>query len=253
MTRIIITGCNGRMGKAVAEAARQTGICQVVAGVDINPQPINYNFPVFQNIADYEGNADAVVDFSHHSAVEGLLRYSLNKSVPLVIATTGHTEEETALIRSMSAKFPVFMSANMSIGVSLLIELAQKAASLLGEGYDIEIIEKHHNQKLDAPSGTALMIAEAVSSCAKGSPEYIYDRHSVRKKRSPGEIGIHTVRGGSIIGEHEVLFAGRDEVITLAHSASTREVFAYGALRAARFITTVPAGMYCMKDLINQN
>lgn len=238
------------MGRAVAEAAKQTGICQVVAGVDINPQPINYNFPVFHNIADCEGEADAVVDFSHHSAVEGLLRYSLSKSIPLVIATTGHTDEEKALIRSYSLKTPIFMSANMSIGVNLLIELAQKAASLLGDNYDIEIIEKHHNQKLDAPSGTALMIADGISASMEKKPEYIYDRHNERKKREVGEIGIHTVRGGNIIGEHEVLFAGRDEVITLSHSASTREVFAYGALRAARFIASVPAGMYSMKDLI---
>lgn len=241
------------MGKAVAETAKQTGICQVVAGVDINPQAINFNFPVFHNIADCESGADAVVDFSHHSAVEGLLRYSLSRTVPLVIATTGHTDEEKALIKNYSTKTPIFMSANMSIGVNLLIELAQKAASLLGDNYDIEIIEKHHNQKLDAPSGTALMIADAISVNSESKPTYVYDRHLERKARTVGEIGIHTVRGGSIIGEHEVLFAGRDELITLSHSASTREVFAYGALRAARFITSAPAGMYSMKDLIRNS
>lgn len=252
MIQILLCGCGGRMGRAVTEAAAEScGRFGVIAGIDVSAPCAASEFPVYAAPAEFPGKADVIVDFSHHSALAGLLAYAVRSGTPAIIATTGQTDEETALLRDAAKHIPVFFSRNMSLGVNLLIELCKKAELALGEGFDVEIIEKHHKHKLDAPSGTALMIADAVSAVSEsGTREYVYDRHTERKERDPGEIGIHSVRGGNIVGEHEVIFAGKDEIITLSHSATSREVFATGALRAAEFLVGKPAGLYSMSDIV---
>ncbi|MCL2775210.1 MAG: 4-hydroxy-tetrahydrodipicolinate reductase [Oscillospiraceae bacterium] len=253
--KIMLTGYNGRMGRAIIEAAaNKQEEFDIVAGVDINPAAINFNFPVFLKPSDYKDKADIIIDFSWHDSIDSLLEYADSSKTPVVIATTGHTDEEMNLIKSYADKIAMFKSANMSLGVNLLAELAKKAAILLKDDFDIEIIEKHHNQKLDAPSGTAMMIAGEISSVFADSekPEYIYDRHNVRRARGEKELGIHSVRGGTIIGEHEVIFAGVNELITISHSAQSREMFANGALAAAKFLICKSPGLYTMKDLINE-
>ena len=249
MLNILLCGCGGRMGAAVAAAAKAAGDC-IVAGVDINPAA-DSPYPVFTTPEDFTGKADVIVDFSHHSALTGLLTYAERTATPIVVCTTGHTEEELALMKDAAARVPVFFSRNMSLGINLLMSLCRKAAATLGADFDVEIIEKHHNQKLDAPSGTALMLADCIKESTAGEHPYVYDRHAERRKRATGEIGIHAVRGGTIVGEHDVLFAGKDEVITLSHSATSREVFATGAMRAAHFMQGKPAGFYNMDDVIN--
>ena len=252
--KIMLTGYNGRMGRAVIEAAStKPDEFDIVAGVDINPAPINLNFPVFLKPSDYQGKVDIIIDFSWHDSIDSLLEYANSSKTPIVIATTGHTDEELNLIQSYAGKVAMFKTANMSVGVNLVAQLAKKAAILLKNDFDIEIVEKHHNKKLDAPSGTALMIADSISSVFPDSekPEYIYDRHNVRKERGKRELGIHSVRGGTIIGEHEVIFAGTNELISISHSAQSREMFANGALAAAEFIYRKPPGLYTMEDLIN--
>ena len=248
MLNIMLCGCGGRMGAAVAAAAEAAGD-RIVAGVDINPTAAN-PYPVYHNPAEFEGRADVMIDFSHHSALPALLDYAIKTGTPLVVATTGHTDEEMEMMREAATKVPVFFSRNMSLGINLLISLCRRAAATLGEEFDIEIIEKHHNKKLDAPSGTALMIADALAE--EGDHPYVYDRHAERRARARGEIGLHAVRGGTIVGEHEVMFCGKDEIVTLSHSAASREVFATGALRAARFLVGKGAGFYNMDDVVNE-
>ena len=248
MIKILLSGAHGRMGKAVLAATESTsGRLEVISGVDIADG--NSTFPVYHDINLTVEKPDVIIDFSHHTSLPSIMEYAVKHNIPAVIATTGHTEEESEIMRKSAEQIPVFFSRNMSLGVNLLIALCKKASEILGEDFDIEIIEKHHHNKLDAPSGTALMIADAISE-TRAESEYVYDRHSVRKKRETKEIGIHAVRGGSIIGEHEVIFAGKDELITLSHSAASRELFATGALKAAEFIIGKPAGMYCMDDLL---
>lgn len=252
MTNIILCGCSGRMGEAVSRLVAERADSQIVAGIDINAAAQASGFPVYQSIWEFSGKADVIVDFSHHSALPALLDYALKNSTPLVVCTTGHTEEELALMRSASQKVAVFFSGNMSIGINLIMELCRQAARTLGEGFDVEIIEKHHNKKLDAPSGTALMLADSIKG-ERENTEYVYDRHSVRRQRDPAEIGIHSVRGGTIVGEHEVIFAGNNEMITISHSAMSREIFAAGAVRAAVYVSGKTAGMYNMSDVIHGN
>ena len=252
---LILNGFNGKLGRAVAEtAARKPEKFSIAAGIEINPDFAPVNFPVFLNIRDCEKAADAIIDFSHHSAAGALLEYANAKKIPVVICTTGQTHEETEIIRSYSDKIALFLSANMSLGANLMAGLAKKAASLLKNDFDIEIIEKHHNQKIDAPSGTALLIADEISSVFEPArrPEYVYERQSAKKKRGKGEIGIHSVRGGTIVGEHEVIFAGANEILSISHSAQSREMFAAGALAAAEFLCGRPAGLYGMKELISE-
>ena len=251
MTNIILCGCGGKMGQAIIRAAADTKTCRIVAGVDINADAIApaCSFPVYGAISEFPGKADVIVDFSHHSALPSLLAYAKATKTPLVVATTGHTDEELALMRASADEVAVFHSGNFSIGINLLVNLARQAARTLGVDFDIEIIEKHHNKKLDAPSGTALMIANAVADEREES-EYVYDRHSVRKAREQSEIGIHSVRGGTIVGEHEIIFAGSNEVVSISHSAASREIFATGALRAAIYLASKSAGLYNMSDLI---
>lgn len=238
------------MGRAIVRAASDSDTCCILAGVDVNAEAMaGGEFPVYGNIEEFPGNADVIVDFSHHTATESLLSYARRTKTPLVIATTGHTEEELAEIHTAATEVAIFRSGNMSIGINLLMELCRTAAETLGVEFDVEIVERHHNRKLDAPSGTALMLADAVAETREES-EYVYDRHSVRRQRSQKEIGIHSVRGGSIVGEHEVLFAGENEMISLTHTATSREVFATGALRAAEYMKGKSAGLYNMSDLI---
>ena len=251
MINILLTGCNGRMGNAVVKSVANNPSCCIVAGVDVASNKNTSEFPTFVSANEFNGKCDVIVDFSFHTATEGLLNYAIEKNIPIVISTTGHTPEETEAIKKASEVIPVFYSRNMSLGINLLIALAKKACASLGTAFDIEIIEQHHNQKLDAPSGTALMIADALKETRDIETEYVYDRHTEHKKRQSSEIGIHAIRGGTIVGEHEVIFAGKDEIIKLSHSASSRDVFAEGAIRAAEFIVGKKAGLYNMNDIVN--
>ncbi len=247
MTNIIVSGINGRMGRAIEEMCKANDKFTIVAGLDVN-LGVPHEFPVVGSADELSCSADALIDFSHHSAAKSLCEYAVRTGTPVIFCTTGYTDEELELIKKTSKKVAVFRSGNMSLGINLLIELSKKASEIL-EGFDIEIIEQHHNQKLDAPSGTALMIADGIKSVREDS-EYVYDRTKVRQKRASNEIGIHSVRGGSIVGEHEVIFAGRNENVTLRHSALSREVFADGALKAAEFIKGKGAGMYNMSNVL---
>lgn len=250
MQKIIISGCNGHMGRVVADICASDPQVEVVAGIDILGQP-NPNFPVFSSPAACDVEADAVIDFSHPSALAPLLEMCQARNLPVVLATTGYDQQQLEAISEAANHIPVFRSANMSLGVNVLLDLVKKAASVLGLDYDVEIVERHHHRKVDAPSGTALMIADAAASALPYEPEYVYDRHSVRQPRGPHEIGISAVRGGTIVGDHTVIFAGRDEVIELSHHAASREVFASGAVRAAKFLTGVQApGLYDMSYLV---
>ena len=249
MIRIIMNGCNGKMGQVITRLAAEDKDCEIVAGVDVNTS-IQNTYPVYKSLDEFDGDSDVVIDFSHPSCLTGILEYCKKKKLPVILSTTGFTPEQKEEFKAASLEVPVFFSANMSLGINLLIALAKKATKLLEGNFDIEIIEKHHNQKIDAPSGTALAIADAIDETLSYPAEYIYDRHNVRRKRGEHEIGIHAVRGGTIVGEHEVLFAGTDEVIELKHSAHSKEVFAVGAIKAAKFIMSKPAGMYDMNDLI---
>ncbi len=251
MTNIILSGCNGKMGRVITRLAEEDSECRITAGIDINDFLEN-EYPVFTDAASCDAQGDVIIDFSHPSALSGVLALAQKRNIPIIVATTGLSEEQKAEMTKSAEKIPVFFSANMSLGINLLIALAKKATAILEGNFDIEILEKHHNQKIDAPSGTALAIADGISEVLSIAPEYVYDRHSVRKKRTKREIGIHSVRGGSIVGEHEVIFAGQDEVITLAHQATSKEVFAVGSIKAAKFIKDKPVGMYDMNDLIGE-
>lgn len=252
MTKIILSGCNGRMGQAITRLAEANENCEIVCGFDINTEQKN-NYPVFSNYSDFDGEADVVIDFSNPANFSALSSFIKERKLACVIATTGLSKDQISELHKLAETNAVFYSANMSLGISLITDFAAKAARLLEGSFDIEIIEKHHNQKLDAPSGTALAIADAISESLATAPQYVYDRHSVRKKREPNEIGIHAVRGGTIVGEHSVLFAGNDEIIEIKHTATSREVFAVGAVKAGIFMKDKPAGMYNMKDLINES
>ena len=249
MTDAILSGCCGRMGQVITRMAEEREQLRIVAGVDKQDTGV-CPFPVYQDIAHCPYPADVLIDFSHPDALDALLAWALEKKLPLVLCTTGYSQEQVGKIKEASAQIPVFFSANMSLGVNLLVSLAQKAAAVLSPDFDIEIVEMHHNQKLDAPSGTAMMIADKINEALEGEKTYVYDRHNVRRKRDKREIGIHAVRGGTITGEHEVIFAGHDEILTLSHSARSREVFATGALNAALFLAGRPAGLYDMGDLM---
>ncbi len=250
MPKIIISGCNGHMGRVVADICAADPHVEVVAGIDILGQK-DSDFPMFSSPAACNVEADAVIDFSHPSALAPLLEMCQARNLPVVLATTGYDQAQLEAISEAATHIPVFRSANMSLGVNVLLDLVKKAAAVLGGDYDVEIVERHHHRKVDAPSGTALMIADAAASALPYEPEYVYDRHDVRKPRGPHEIGISAVRGGTIVGGHTVIFAGRDEVIELSHHAASREVFASGAVRAAKFLAQVQApGLYDMSHLL---
>ncbi len=248
MINILLSGANGKMGQAVTRAVEDSTIVQISAGYDINTEQKS-TFPVYDNLSQVNEQVDVIIDFSHPAMLDNLLDYATENNIPAVICTTGLTTEQISRIEYESKRIPLFFSANMSLGVNLLIDLVCRAAKILENNFDIEIIEKHHNQKLDAPSGTALAIADAISEAVSYPPEYVYDRHSARKKRAKHEIGLHAVRGGTIVGEHDVIFAGTDEVIEIKHTATSKEVFAVGAVRAAAFLAEQKPGLYAMKDL----
>ena len=248
MTKIILNGCNGKMGLAVSRLVAERDDCEIVAGVDLKTD-IQREFPVFDNINEVKGG-DVIIDFSHPSCLGSLLEYAVTTKTPIVVATTGLSDADIENVRSASKAVPVFFTFNMSLGINLLVELSKTASKVLGDRFDIEIIEKHHNQKIDAPSGTAIMLANAINEVNDGKYVYEYNRQAKREKRDAKEIGIHAIRGGNIVGEHEVIFAGHDEVISLSHSAGSKEVFAAGAVNAAVFISNVKPGLYDMKNLI---
>lgn len=236
------------MGKVITDiCSREQGV-SIVAGADANEAPSS--FPVYPSTVDCKEDFDVIIDFSHVLALPSVIQLAQDKKKPLIMCTTGLTDDNKKALSSLSEKTAVFYSANMSLGINVLINLAQKAADILYPGFDVEIIEAHHNQKIDAPSGTALMIADAVNETLDHQLEYVYDRHNVRQKRDPKELGLHSIRGGSIVGDHSIIFAGPEEVLTISHTAQTRNVFARGAVAAARFMFGKTAGMFSMKDLI---
>ncbi len=247
MIKILISGALGRMGRKVYEACCADRNVTALCGVDVAAAR-NGDFPVYASFGDVSEKPDVIIDFSSPAALDNILAYAVKNNIPAVLCATGYTNEQIDKIQKASEKTALFRSANMSLGVNVLLNLVRKAAKLLN-GYDIEIIEKHHNKKVDAPSGTALMLADAVK---EELPEkfYIYGREGKPGPRNKDEICLHAVRGGNIVGEHEVLFAGTNETLTLSHSAADRSVFAEGALKAAVFISDKPAGLYSMKDIV---
>ena len=249
MIRAIMNGCHGVMGHVITDIISKDDAIEIVAGVDMNTETYA-GYPVFKSLAECP-EADVIIDFSTAKAVPALLAFSKAKKIPVVLCTTALSEETTALMQETSKEVAILKSANMSVGVNLLLDLVQRAAVILAEsGFDIEIVEKHHNQKIDAPSGTAMALADAINQAMEERYHYVYDRSQVREKREKTEIGIHAVRGGNIVGEHDVIFAGRDEVIELTHRATSREVFAVGAVKAAKFLAGKPAGLYTMKEVL---
>ncbi len=249
MTRIIMNGCNGKMGQVISRLVAEDSNAEIVCGVDINTE-INNSYPVVKSIEEFFGEADVVIDFSHPSCLGSILNYCKRTKTPVILATTGYSAEDKETFIEAAKEIPVFFSANMSLGINLLISLAKQAAKLLEGNFDIEIVERHHNKKIDAPSGTALAIADAIDETLSYPSEYVFDRHSVRRKRKTTEIGISAVRGGTIVGDHEIIFAGNDEVIELSHHAASKEVFAVGAIKAAKFMKNKPAGLYDMNMLV---
>ena len=249
MTNIVICGANGKMGKTIYSCIQERDDCKVVAGIDIYTVQYAY-FPIVDAPDKLPVKADVVIDFSNPASLNALLDYCLSTGTPVVLASTGYNDEQINQIKNAAQQIPVFFTFNMSLGINLLVQLAKKAASVLGGQFDIEIVEKHHNQKLDAPSGTAIMLANAINETLDNSKHYVYDRHSRRQKREKSEIGMHAIRGGTIVGEHDIIFAGHDEVITLSHSATSKTVFAEGSINAAVFLKNQSAGLYDMSALV---
>ena len=249
MTEIVIQGIGGRMGHVLCDMIAQREDCRVVAGIDMKDGEQN-GIPVYDSLEKLNGKGDVIIDFSSPAAVEKALPYCQTHKLPIVVCTTGLSEELQLKVVQLSRSVPVFKSANMSMGINVLAELCKRASAVLGINYDIEIVEQHHHNKLDAPSGTALMIADAINAEAGNSYEYVYDRSQVRQKRGAKELGISSVRGGGIVGEHDVLFCGPEEVLTLSHSAGSRGVFADGAVQAALYVAGREPGYYTMTDLL---
>lgn len=252
MTGIILRGCNGRMGRVITEMAAASSDMEIVAGIDIFDEGKN-SYPVFKSLAECDVKADVLIDFSSPNELAALLDAAIERKLAAVLCSTGYSQEDIQLIEAASSKIAILRSANMSLGVNTLIMLLKAATQVLSPaGYDIEIVEKHHNQKLDAPSGTALLLADRINEAAGGIYNYRFDRSTERAKRPANEIGISAVRGGSIVGEHEVLFAGVDEVIEIKHTAYSRSIFAKGAVEAARYLAGKPAGMYSMENVVER-
>ena len=250
MVNVTITGANGKMGGVIASIIKERSDCQVISGIDLNTKPKD-DFTIYAKPQELPVKPDVIIDFSHPSALNDLLEYCLSTGTAVVLATTGYDEAQIAKIKKAAEQIPVFFTFNMSLGINLLCKLAKTAVEVLGGQFDIEIVEKHHNQKIDAPSGTAIMLANSINETLDNKYQYVYDRHSQRKKREKNEIGMHAIRGGTIVGEHDIIFAGRDEVITLSHSAASKEVFAVGAVNAAVFLAEQQAGLYDMASLLN--
>ena len=252
MVRVIMNGCNGKMGQVITGIIAEDAQAEIVAGIDVY-DGIKNSYPVFSNIADCNVDADVIIDFSTAKAVDGLLDYVEEKKVPVVLCTTGLGEEQLQRVEKVSKEVAVLKSANMSLGINTIMKLLQQAVQVFAPaGYDVEIVEKHHNQKLDAPSGTAIALADSMNEVMDHQYEYIYDRSQRRQKRDAKELGISAVRGGTIVGEHEVIFAGTDEVIEIKHTAYSKAVFAKGAVEAAKFLAGKPAGLYDMSHVISE-
>lgn len=250
MVNVIMHGCNGRMGRYITDLIKQDDAINIVAGVDPY-QGITNDYPVYSSIDEVEQAADAVIDFSNSGVADSLLDWCVAKKIPCVFCTTGLSPDQLTKLEEASKQVAILRSANMSLGVNVLMKLLKDAAAVFAPaGFDIEIIEKHHNQKLDAPSGTAIALADSINEEFDNSFEYVYDRSQVRKKRESKEIGISAVRGGTIVGDHDVIFAGPDEVITFSHRAYSRAVFAKGAIQAAKFLAGKEAGLYDMSQVI---
>lgn len=250
MTDIILLGCNGRMGQMITNLVSEEEDVRIVAGVDIVDSRKN-DYPVFQDIADCEVPADAIIDFSSANEFEKRMDYAVEKQIPIIVCSTGLSEEQISYMNEASKRVAVLKSANMSLGINLLMKLLKEAAEkLCKEGFDVEIVEQHHNKKLDAPSGTALALADSVNEAMDNQFEYVYDRSQVRQQRGKKELGISAVRGGTIVGDHEVIFAGTDEVIMFKHTAYSRAVFAKGSIAAAKYLKGKAAGMYDMADVL---
>lgn len=250
MIKVIMHGCNGKMGQVITGLLAQDEEAQIVAGIDLSDH-INNSYPVFPSLEECNVEADVIIDFASAKAIDGLLDYCEKTKMPVVLCTTGLSEEQLIRVKKVSETTPVLKSANMSLGINMLFKLLKEAAGILAPaGFDIEIVEKHHNLKIDAPSGTALALADSINDELNNEYEYIFDRSQVRQKRDKKEIGISAVRGGTIVGDHDVIFAGTDEVVTFSHTAYSKSVFAKGAIQAAKFLAGKPAGMYDMRDVI---
>ncbi len=251
MVRTILYGCNGAMGQVISQLASQYTDVQVAAGVDLNTERL-YGYPVYASLEDCQEEADVIIDFTSARAVDPLISYCESRKMPLICCSTGLSDEQIRKLEACAKKTAVLRSANMSLGVNLLMKLVQDAARTLAPaGFDMEIVEKHHNRKLDAPSGTALALADSINDAMDHSYHYQYDRSTRHEKRDPKEIGISAVRGGSIVGEHDVIFAGQDEVVVISHTAYSRAIFGKGAIEAARFLAGKPAGLYTMADVVS--
>lgn len=249
MTKIAVCGANGKMGKTIYNCVKEREDCVIVGGIDIFTEAYA-GFPIVDKPEKLPEKPDVIIDYSNPASLDAILDYCLSTGTPAVLATTGYSDEQIAKIKEASAQVAIFFTFNMSLGINLLVQLAKKAASILGDRFDIEIVEKHHNQKIDAPSGTAIMLANAINETLDNSKNYVYDRHSRRQKRDKNEIGMHAIRGGTIVGEHDVIFAGNDEVITLSHSAASKTVFAEGSIKAAIYLNGKSAGLYDMSELV---
>lgn len=251
MTNIILRGCNGKMGQVITEIVEADENAVIIAGIDVS-QNRNNKYPVYQNFHQCNVRADVIIDFSAPVNLEEMLDFALDRQIGIVLCTTGFSKEQLVLIDEASEQIPILRSANMSVGINLISKLVQEAAVILTDaGFDIEIVERHHNKKVDAPSGTALALADAINEVLNNEYQYKYDRSAERIPRSKKEIGISAVRGGTIVGEHEIIFAGTDEVIEIKHTAYSKAIFAKGAVQAAKFLPGKPAGMYKMSDLMD--
>ena len=248
MIKILLNGCNGKMGKVISEMAKNSTNLSIVCGVDKNSS--NLNYPCYNDIHECESDIDVILDFSRPDALEALYKYSKEKNIPIVFCTTGYTPEQLSKIHSLSTEVAVFHSANMSIGVNIVNNILKSISNMLYKDFDIEIIEKHHNQKVDAPSGTALLLANTIKNSIEEETTFVNGRDGLSKRQSK-EIGIHAIRGGNIIGDHEIIFAGKGECIEIKHTAISRDVFAIGALKACEYIYGKEKGLYSMDDVVN--
>lgn len=250
MVRAIMHGCNGRMGRVITGLVKEDDAIEIVAGIDAYKEIPN-EYPVFGSLQECDVEADVIIDFSNASATDNLLDYCVKRQIPVVLCSTGLSKEQLEKVEASAKEVAVLKSANMSMGINLLLKMLKDAAKVLTPaGYDIEIVERHHNQKVDAPSGTAIALADSINESMGNTFDYVYDRSGERKKRGQHEIGMSAVRGGTIVGDHEVIFAGMDEVIEFKHTAYSRGVFGKGAVEAAKYLAGKPAGRYDMADVI---
>ncbi|TCO71464.1 4-hydroxy-tetrahydrodipicolinate reductase [Marinisporobacter balticus] len=250
MVTVIISGCNGTMGRILSRFIANNREMEVIAGIDRYVDRYENPFPVYKNACDCMESSDVVIDFSHHSTLDAILKYCVDTKTPLVTATTGLSDKDSESLMDASKIIPIFQTGNMSLGVNVITDLAKKAAQVLGDPFDIEIIEKHHNQKVDSPSGTAYLIANGINEGLENKKDFVYGRYGRAEKRKTTDIGIHAIRGGTIVGEHTVIFAGPDEIIEIKHTAISKDIFALGAIEASKFLLKQTNGFYNMNDML---